>query len=53
MATSGLDGMLKVWDIRSYKPVYTYRMQGRPASCLDISQKGMLAAGFGGRVYVS
>merc|ERR1712013_592071 len=52
MATSGLDGTLKVWDIRAYKPVYTYRMQGRPAHCTAISQKGMLAAAFGSQVYV-
>lgn len=52
IASSGLDGMLKVWDVRTFKPVYTYRMEGRPAQCLAISQRGMLAAGFGPRVYV-
>jgi len=52
IASSGLDGMLKVWDVRTFKPVYTYRMEGRPAQCLAISQRGMLAAGFGPRIYV-
>jgi len=52
MATSGLDGLLKVWDIRTYKSVYTYKMKGRPAHCTAISQKGMLAAAFGSQIYV-
>ena len=52
MATSGLDGLLKVWDIRAYKPVYSYRMKGRPAHCTAISHKGMLAAAFGSQIYV-
>ena len=53
MATSGTDGLMKVWDIRAFKPVYKYRMKGRPAHCLAISQRGMLAAAFGPQVYVS
>ena len=52
MATSGTDGLMKVWDIRAFKPVYKYRMKGRPAHCLAISQRGMLAAAFGPQVYV-
>lgn len=52
MATSGLDGFMKVWDIRAYKPVYKYQMNGRAAQCLTISHKGMLAAAFGSQVYV-
>ncbi|TPX40146.1 hypothetical protein CcCBS67573_g10639, partial [Chytriomyces confervae] len=35
MATSGLDGQLKVWDIRSYKPVHEYYTP-TPASELTI-----------------
>jgi len=52
MATSGLDGLLKLWDIRNYKPIYSYRLKGRPAHCTAISQKGMLAAAFGPQIYV-
>lgn len=52
MATSGLDGLLKLWDIRNYKSIYSYRMKGRPAHCTAISQKGMIAAAFGPQVYV-
>ncbi|ORY26568.1 BING4CT-domain-containing protein [Rhizoclosmatium globosum] len=51
MATSGLDGRLKVWDIRSYKPVHEYYTH-TPASELSISQLGMLAVGFGPNVAV-
>ncbi|XP_066911448.1 uncharacterized protein [Clytia hemisphaerica] len=52
MATTGQDGMLKVWDIRAYKPVYKYRFQGKASHCLAVSQKGLLAAAFGSNVYV-
>ena len=53
MATTGQDGLMKVWDIRTFKPVYKYKMQGKAAHCLTISQRGMLAAAFGSNVYVS
>lgn len=52
MATSGMDGLLKVWDIRTYKPLHAHRLF-RAARCLTISQKGQLAVGFGPHVYVS
>eukprot|EP00794_Sanderia_malayensis_P016154 gene16154-17777_t len=51
MATSGVDGMLKVWDIRTYKSLYAYRLH-RAAHSLSISHKGQLAVGFGPHVYV-
>jgi len=53
MATSGLDGLVKVWDIRMYQPVYKYRIHGKAAQSLAISQKGLLAAAFGNKVFVS
>ncbi|KAJ3236049.1 Small subunit (SSU) processome component [Chytriomyces hyalinus] len=51
MATSGLDGQLKVWDIRSYKPVHEYYTP-TPASELTISQLGLLGVGYGPNVAV-
>ena len=42
MATAGRDGQLKVWDIRTYKELHTYRTH-RPVTSLDISDRGMLA----------
>ena len=52
MVTSGMDGMMKVWDIRTYKPLHALRLR-KAAHSLSISQKGQLAVGFGPHVYVS
>ncbi|KAH6576168.1 hypothetical protein BASA61_006189 [Batrachochytrium salamandrivorans] len=46
MATSGLDGQMKVWDVRTYKTLQEYYTP-TPASNLTISQKGLLAVGYG------
>jgi U3 small nucleolar RNA-associated protein 7 len=51
MATSALDGHMKVWDIRTFKPVHDYYTP-TPATGLDISQKGLLAAIHGPHVTV-
>ena len=51
MASSGRDGTLKLWDIRTYKPLHEYRTP-RPCSDLDISDRGMLAAVHGPSVQV-
>jgi len=51
MATSGMDGLLKIWDIRMYKSLHAHRLR-RAAHSLSISQKGQLAVGFGPHVYV-
>ena len=49
MATAGLDGQLKVWDLRTYKMTHAYRTDA-PASTMAISDRGMLALGFGKKV---
>ncbi|KAJ1675342.1 putative U3 small nucleolar RNA-associated protein 7 [Spiromyces aspiralis] len=46
MATSGLDGQLKVWDVRTYKELHAYYTP-TPAHSLDISQLGLLGVGYG------
>jgi len=51
LATSGLDGQVKVWDIRMYKELYSY-FTVRPAKSIDISDMGLLALGFGPHVQV-
>jgi U3 small nucleolar RNA-associated protein 7 len=51
MATSGLDGQLKIWDVRTYKHMNAYYTP-TPASTLDISQTGLLGVGFGPHVQV-
>ena len=52
MATSGLDGQLKIWDIRKYGVVQEYYTP-TPAASLSISQMGLLAVGWGPHVSVS
>eukprot|EP00041_Stephanoeca_diplocostata_P036291 m.1316970 g.1316970 ORF g.1316970 m.1316970 type:complete len:566 (-) comp24840_c0_seq4:3728-5425(-) len=53
MATSGLDSRLKIWDIRNFKdkPVNEY-FTYTPATCLDFSQRGLLAVTYGPHVQV-
>ncbi|KAJ3033349.1 Small subunit (SSU) processome component [Rhizophlyctis rosea] len=51
MATSGLDGQLKIWDIRTYKPLEQY-FTPTPASNVTISQMGLLAVSYGPRVSI-
>ncbi|KAG0238570.1 Small subunit (SSU) processome component [Actinomortierella wolfii] len=51
MASSGLDGQLKLWDLRTFKPLQEYYTP-TPAASLSISQRGLLAVGFGPHVSV-
>ncbi len=51
MATVGAEGQLKVWDMRMLRPLHSYLCH-RPATTLDISQRGLLAVGFGRRIQV-
>jgi len=51
MATSGLDGQVKIFDVRTYKELYSY-FTVRPASTLDVSDTGLLALGYGPHVQV-
>ena len=51
MVTAGADGHMKVWDIRMFKRIHTYSTQ-RPATTVDISQRGMIAVGSGPHVHV-
>ncbi|XP_033119213.1 WD repeat-containing protein 46-like isoform X2 [Anneissia japonica] len=51
MATSGQDRILKIFDIRTYKPLQAYKI-GLGASELSFSQRGLLAAAVGNVVEV-
>lgn len=52
MATSGQDGVVKVWDCRNWKgAVRTWSTRGGGAE-LEWSQKGVLAVATGGSVNV-
>jgi U3 small nucleolar RNA-associated protein 7 len=47
-----MDSQVKVWDVRTYKPVHAY-FSYSPATSLDISQRGLLMVGYGRKVQVS
>lgn len=52
MATAGLDGVVKLWDLRyNYRPLGEYRSM-RPVVSLAFSQKDLLAAAFGSHVVI-
>jgi U3 small nucleolar RNA-associated protein 7 len=51
MATTGMDGYVKCWDVRTFRMVHAYTTV-RPADGLDISQNGLLAVGQGSHVQV-
>lgn len=51
MATSGMDSQLKIFDIRTFKPVHEY-FTTSPANCLSISDTGAVAVGHGPHVNV-
>ncbi|KJE91362.1 U3 snoRNP-associated protein Utp7 [Capsaspora owczarzaki ATCC 30864] len=51
MTTAGLDGQMKVWDLRTYKELHSYYTP-TPATSLDISQSGLLAVGHGPHIQV-
>uniref|UniRef100_A0A4W5MRP3 WD repeat domain 46 n=1 Tax=Hucho hucho TaxID=62062 RepID=A0A4W5MRP3_9TELE len=51
MVTSGMDKRLKVYDIRSYRPLLSYFLPVG-ASCLSLSQRGLLSAATGDIVQV-
>ncbi|XP_063933768.1 uncharacterized protein LOC135145578 [Zophobas morio] len=51
LVTSGLDGQMKIWDIRNYKLLYEY-FTPTPASCLSLSQTNLLGVSYGPHVQI-
>lgn len=49
LASAGMDGKLKVWDLRQYKLLYEY-FTPRPASSISFSQRGILGVAFTGNI---
>lgn len=47
MATGGGDSKVKIFDLRMYKEVHSYKTFGGAPTCLDISQTGVLGIGHG------
>lgn len=52
MITSGMDKKMKVFDIRAFKPLRSYFLP-TGASCLSLSQRGLLSAATGDIVQVT
>lgn len=52
MVTAGGDGLVKIWDLRTYKMKHSYFLFTKP-TCLDVSQRGILAVGGKGLVQVT
>jgi WD40 repeat protein len=52
MASSGPDSYFKIWDLRMYKETHSY-LTHRPVTSLEVSQRGLLAVGFGSHLQVS
>ena len=51
MATAGLDGLLKIWDLRKFSALHSFKLD-RPASSVDISDRSMIGLGVGRHVQV-
>lgn len=51
MVTSGLDSNVNVWDLRTYKKLYSYRTRNS-SPCIDISDRGLLSVADGNEVSV-
>ena len=51
MATAGLDSLMKIWDLRMFKCLHSYKTD-HPAMSLDISDKNLLAMAVGRSVHV-
>lgn len=46
MATSGVDAKLKIWDLRTFRPLNEFRTSSMGAGNLAFSQKNLLAANY-------
>ena len=51
LVTTGTDSQVCVWDLRTFKPLHSYFSRA-PAEWCDISQRGMLAVGWGRKLSV-
>lgn len=51
MVTTGLDNLLKVWDLRTYKMLHKNH-SFTAASALDVSQTGLISVALGANIQV-
>lgn len=52
MVTSGADSYWKVWDLRKYETLHSFRTFGHAAVDIDVSMTGLVALGFGSHFQV-
>lgn len=52
MVTSGADGFWKVWDMRKWEVVNTFRSYGHAVTDVDVSQTGLVSLGFGSHLQI-
>ena len=51
LTTAGLDGMLKIWDLRKYQLLHAYKPD-QPVMTVDVSDRNLLAIGLGRQVQI-
>lgn len=51
MVTTGMDNLLKVWDLRTYKMLHQSH-SFTAASALDVSQTGLISVALGANIQV-
>jgi U3 small nucleolar RNA-associated protein 7 len=51
LVTAGVDRRVKIWDVRTFRPLHTYMADAAPTS-VDISQRGLLAVAMGSKIQV-
>lgn len=51
IVTAGADSEIKVWDVRKFQPLHSYYSPS-PCEMVGISQKGLLAVGYGRRIQI-
>lgn len=50
MVSTGAEGLWRVWDLRNYQKVHTFRTYGHAGSDVDVSMTGIVGLGFGSHV---
>mmetsp|Transcript_24483 Transcript_24483/g.56811 ORF Transcript_24483/g.56811 Transcript_24483/m.56811 type:complete len:619 (+) Transcript_24483:38-1894(+) len=50
MVTAGAESRWKVWDLRTYQELHSYRSIGHAVNSIDVSMTGLVATGAGCRV---
>eukprot|EP00929_Paragymnodinium_shiwhaense_P113185 TRINITY_DN81443_c0_g1_i1.p1 TRINITY_DN81443_c0_g1~~TRINITY_DN81443_c0_g1_i1.p1 ORF type:complete len:606 (+),score=192.26 TRINITY_DN81443_c0_g1_i1:96-1913(+) len=52
MVTAGRDSYWKVWDVRKFEELQSYRCYGHAANDIDISMTGLISLGFGSHLQI-